>query len=152
MLVAILTLTMIALHRTISKDELKSHLVNLFRVAAADGKISRDEFELLFQQSRKLGVSDHELAVITAEAADHQVIVPPSLEERVQHLFDLITMVVADHKIDLREIEICGKIANSYGINPDVTDKLIAILVEASNQDIEGNQQVLGQIDALLNG
>lgn len=143
---------MIALHRTLNKNELKSHLVNLFKVAAADGKISRDEFELLFQQSRKLGVSDHELAVITAEAAEHHVVVPPSLDERVQHLFDLITMVVADHKIDHREIEICSKIATSYGIHPELTDKLINILVDASEKNIEGDNEVLTKINLLLNG
>ncbi len=140
---------MFYIHRTNNTQELKSHLVNLFRVAGIDGKISRDEFELLFVQSRKLGFSDQDLAKITAHDQEEVLNIPDSLEERVQHLFDLVCMVVADHKIDHREILLCQKIAESYGIGQDKVEQLIGKLVIASSNPAL-SETFLADVEQLL--
>jgi uncharacterized tellurite resistance protein B-like protein len=139
---------MFVIHRS-SAEELKAHLVNLFLVAAADGRISRDEFELLFQLGRKLGFSDQELARIT-ESHDHiEAHLPDTLEERVQHLYDLISMVLADHKIDPREVDLCQKIAVHYGIEPSIVTELVQMLIEASSQE-KPSPRLLEDIEVLL--
>lgn len=140
---------MFVIHRSSSKEEIRAHLVNLFLVAGADGRISRDEFELLFQLGRKVGVTDQELARITADHDDTALLLPETVEERVQHLFELITMVVADHKIHIREVELCKRIALAYGIEREVVDQLVDKLVAAGDED-DLPADLLSELETLL--
>ena len=141
---------MFVIHRSSNQEEIKAHLVNLFLVAGADGRISRDEFELLFQLGRKVGVTDQELARITAEHEQDSLLLPETLEERVQHLFELITMVVADHKVDAREVALCKRIATNYGIAADVVDQLVDKLVAAGDATTL-DEKLMGELESLLN-
>jgi uncharacterized tellurite resistance protein B-like protein len=140
---------MLKIHRTRNSQELSSHLINLFRVAAADGKISKDEFELLFILSKKSGISDQDLAKITSENHQEPILIPDTIEERIQHLFDLVCMVVADHKIDHREVGLCQEIARQYGIPNAIVEQLIGKLVIAGETEVI-SESFLEEIEALL--
>jgi len=138
---------MLRIYRTQNKEELKTHLTNLFRVAAADGKISKDEFELLFALGKKSGFSDQDLAKITAE---NQIqLIPEDLQEKIQHLFDLVCMMVADHKIDPREVLLCQEIALQYGISKSIAKQLIDKLILASEEE-NISDTFLDEIEDLL--
>lgn len=140
---------MLKIYRTRNSQELSNHLVNLFRVAAADGKISKDEFELLFILSKKSGISDQDLAKITSENKQEQILIPDTIEERIQHLFDLVCMVIADHKIDHREVVLCQEIARQYGIPNAIVEQLIEKLVIAGEEE-QISESFLEEIEALL--
>ncbi|NMM49265.1 tellurite resistance TerB family protein [Marinigracilibium pacificum] len=105
--------------------EKKSHLRNLILVALVDGEIASREYSLLKRLSEHFGIKDSEFQELIENPHIGEFVVPKNYEDKMLQILDLITIMVADDKIESSEKDLCRSIALKLNINPKVIDDII---------------------------
>lgn len=114
----------------------KQHYLHLVQVSRADGKINKEEFELLHKEGRKFGLTDPEIDKIIEQEASHHYDPPYSLRDKFEHLYNIGQMVLADEVMTDAERRLIKKFAIEAGF----TDKTIAALIELLITGINNGQ------------
>lgn len=104
----------------------REHYIHLVQVSRADGKINKEECELLHKEGRKFGLTDPEIDMIIEQEANHHYDPPYSLHDKFEHLYNIAEMVLADEIVTEGERRLIKKFAIEAGFS----DKTIAALIE----------------------
>jgi len=72
----------------------KEAFINLVQVSKIDGKIQKNELELLHREGKKFGLTDPEIDHLIKIERDHQYHPPYSLEEKFEHIYNLTEMIL----------------------------------------------------------
>lgn len=118
------------LFESFDKKKRKSHFKNLLAVAMADGNLDNVEFEYIMQLATKCYMSQDEVKRVIdfPEAISFH---PPRTErERFDQMYDLVTVMLVDGRIDDREMQLCKVFAMKLGFNPAIVDKLVLDLID----------------------
>ena len=67
----------------------KEAFIYLVQVSKVDGKIDKDELELLHKEGRKFGLTDPEIEKLIHAERGHHYQAPYSLEEKFEHLYNI---------------------------------------------------------------
>ena len=108
-----------------------SHMKNLIEIALADGHFDEVEGDLLQKLAYKHGVKKKVLDEIRNNKVEVKFVVPEDAQEKFNHLFELVHMMVIDEKIDQEELRLCVIFAKRFGYNPEHCEELVDSL--ASN-------------------
>jgi len=113
----------------------KDHFRNLIYLSAVDGKIDRRELEFLSYLAFRWGLTQKELEEIIKEVLSKPEVIdrykpPKTNKEKLDQLFDLIGMMMADGEIDQRELDFCMTIAVKMGLRPSIVPQIIMTIVE----------------------
>jgi len=108
----------------------KEAFIHLVLISRTDGKIQKDELELLYKEGRKFGLTDPEIDKLINSEKDHHYHAPYSLEDKFEHLYNLAEMILADDKIKDKELRMIKRFAIEAGFNDSKIDGLIEILFE----------------------
>jgi uncharacterized tellurite resistance protein B-like protein len=92
-----------------------SHFAAIVKLASVDGSIDEEEKAILERLAFKLDVSDEEVKMILKNPEKFPLIPPYTLEERLERLQDLFSVIYADHKIDSEERKLIDKYAIGLG-------------------------------------
>jgi len=92
-----------------------SHFAAIVKLASVDGSINEQEKTILKRLAFKLDVSDGEVKMILKNPEKYPLIPPYTLEERMERLQDLFSVIYADHKIDSEERKLIDKYAIGLG-------------------------------------
>lgn len=134
-------------------DEFKSRIKDLVCVVLADGVIDKTEEKFLSMIGQRCGLSETELKEIIAEVgADPQAIrfVPPKdLPQKIEHLLDMVVMMMADGKIDKMEKTYCAALAVRLGFKPLIIDRMINDIITLINKRMP-RKKIVTEIDAFL--
>ena len=103
----------------------KSHVKNLITVAMADGEVGSDEWTLLVDIARMLGVTEDEIKTIQSNPEAVKFLPPKKFDDRVQQVSDLVAMMTIDGHINPRELELCKKISLRLDILPRIIDDIV---------------------------
>ena len=103
----------------------KKHLSNLLALAMADGQLHKNEEALLFKLGEKYGLKERQVSNILKSKKKVELYVPKKDEEKMDQLYDLLTMVYADGVVDDNEVTFCKDVVNRFGYRPELVDKLI---------------------------
>jgi uncharacterized membrane protein YebE (DUF533 family) len=114
-----------------SKKEKKSALKNVIAVMLADGIIDAAERRFLTAVCKRLNLSENEAHKILNDQKGVKFVVPKAKEERVRQLVDSIFMMMADGKIEPREMDTCMCIAARFGFSPSIVPRVVADIVNA---------------------
>ncbi|MCX2681762.1 hypothetical protein OOZ15_17545 [Galbibacter sp. EGI 63066] len=76
--------------------ELKSHFLRLYQMAMADDNFDVLELQMLYDFADKRGVSRDELDKLLINPTNHNATIPEDIEIRVEYLYDLAYMIIAD--------------------------------------------------------
>jgi len=108
----------------------KEAFIHLVLISRTDGKIQKDELELLYKEGRKFGLTDPEIDKLINSEKDHHYHAPYSLEDKFEHLYNLAEMILADDKIKDKELRMIKRFAIEAGFSDSKIDGLIEILFE----------------------
>jgi uncharacterized tellurite resistance protein B-like protein len=118
----------------------KSAFIHLVQISKTDGKIQKDELELLKREGLKFGLTEPEIDKLIHSEKDHHYTPPYSLEEKFDHLYNLAEMILADDVIKENEIKMIKKFAIESGFEYSKIDGLIKVLFEGIKDDMEEEQ------------
>ena len=117
----------------------KQAFVHLVQISKIDGKIHKDELELLHREGKKFGLTDPEIDSLINTESDHHYHAPYSLEDKFDHLYNMAEMILADDVVKEKEKRMVKKFAIETGLKDSKIDSLIEILFEGvkNNTDEE---------------
>lgn len=127
----------------------KSHIMNLMTLAASDGHIDQREQELLFDIASRWGLPPSEFQDILKNPHKVKFTPPSNNQDRAYQMLDLVFMMMIDGKIRESEMDLCKTLAPSLGYPPSIVDKLVKIIVDSINSNIE--RDIIAQKIAAMN-
>ena len=100
---------------------------NLMVMAAADGKLTDGEIELLVERARKWGITKGEVAAAAdyASSGEAEFVFPPSIEERREVLAELVRVMAADGELADIEKKLFALAAAAMDITPDELNRIL---------------------------
>ena len=114
----------------------KEAFIHLVRVSKTDGKISKDELELLHKEGRKFGLTDPEIDKLIHSEKDHHYIPPYSLEEKFEHFYNIGEMILSDDVVKDKEMKLLRRFAVEAGFEDAKITDLINLLLEGIRDNI----------------
>ena len=102
-----------------------AHFAAMARMATVDGKMNRDEKDLLEKMADKLDIGEETRARILRDPSNIPLDPMNSRVERLERLHDLFRLIYVDHDIDDDEIALIKKYAIGLGCNAGKADQVI---------------------------
>jgi hypothetical protein len=118
------------------KKKRLSHIKNLLILSGRDGKVTEDEFELIFSIAVEKGLSPEEFNRILERPESVSFYPPNSYKERIDQLFDLVRLMMIDGEIDEDEMIFCKTVAEKLGFNHRIIDKIVNDIIHVVVQGI----------------
>ena len=115
----------------------KSAFIHLVQISKTDGRIQKDELELLHKEGKKFGLTDPEIEKLIHSEKDQHYAPPYSLEEKFEHLFNLAEMILADDVVKESEHKMIKKFAIEAGFEYSKIEGLIKVLFEGIKDEME---------------
>ena len=113
----------------IEKHKIKTHISNLISISKIDGKFSKSEIEAIFKICERYGVNRQELEdIMESNATDY--IVPSDSFEKLEQIYDFVSVIIADNNIDPKEIDLCKEIAKTIKLKEENINNLILTIVD----------------------
>jgi len=107
------------------KKKRKSHFKNLLAVAMSDGNLANIEFDFILGLANKCYMTQEEVKRVVDHPEQINFYPPQTARERIDQLYDLVTVMLVDGTIDPRELEICKTFAMRLGFRTAIIDKMI---------------------------
>ena len=104
-----------------------THLVQISRV---DGKINKDEMELLHKEGKKFGLTDPEIDMLIHSEREQHYNPPYSLEEKFDHLYNIAEMILADEVVKEGEKKMIKRFAIEAGFEYSKIDDIVNLLLD----------------------
>ncbi len=115
----------------------KEAFIHLVRISKTDGRIQKEEMEMLHKEGKKFGLTDPEIEKLIHTEKDHHYTPPYSLQEKFEHLYNLAEMILADEVIKEKEMKMIRRFAIETGFDTSKIDDLIEILFEGIKKNTE---------------
>lgn len=121
------------------KSRNRDHFAAIVRVALADGVISEEEKAFIDRLAIHLEIEDEEKASILENSDQHPINPPTTKKGRLERLYDLARMVLADHIADEAEKQLMKRMVVGLGFPTDqiesLIDKAFTLIKDGSDQD-----------------
>jgi hypothetical protein len=117
-----------------SNLEIQSNLLRLYQIANANLEFHASELTFLYNYSIERGVNEEELKRIL-HAPPSTLLVPEKIDTKVEYLYDLTKMALADGNIDNDEKTLLRKFAISFGFELSDIDELLSELESSAKQN-----------------
>lgn len=119
------------------QKQARGHFANIVKIAKADGEISEDEKALLIKVGKNLNIKEGNFESIIENPEKYPINPPVSYDERIERLYCLSIMVMANGEAKKEEVALLNKIAVglSFSMNSidDVCEKAIQLIKEESD-------------------
>jgi len=117
-----------------SNLEIQSNLLRLYQIANANLEFHANELTFLYNYSIERGVNEEELKRIL-HSPPSILIVPEKIDTKVEYLYDLTKMALADGNIDDDEKTLLRKFAITFGFELSDIDELLSELESSAKQN-----------------
>ena len=114
----------------------KQHLKNLVAIAYADGKLHPSERSLLYTVGEKYGLKGWQIVKIIENQAPLEVKVPEDPNHRLDQIYDLVKMMLADDIIEKSEMRLCEHVTVNYGFKKEL-NKTILLLINKGKSSLK---------------
>jgi len=101
------------------------HFASIVNLAAVDGEINNEERTILERFARKLDINESEVKEVMKNPTKYPITPPHSTEKRLERLYDLLTVVFADHDMDEQEEFLLKKYALGLGFSSETSKQII---------------------------
>ncbi|WP_439880732.1 hypothetical protein ACSX1A_16435 [Pontibacter sp. MBLB2868] len=119
---------------TILDQELKSHFLNLYFLALSDTQIDSEELEMLFELGQKKGVAREEIEKIILHPDSIRFTVPQDTLTKIEYLYDYVTMILADGRVDENEELTLRKFCKKFGFEEQNISAIMQFLIEEATK------------------
>tara|TARA_X000001036_G_scaffold437458_1_gene482829 strand:- start:1761 stop:2222 length:462 start_codon:yes stop_codon:yes gene_type:complete len=107
------------------KNRNKGHFASIVKVALSDNIITEEEQKFIKRLSILLEIDPIEAEEIISNPNKHQINPPASEHKRLERLYDLSKIVLADSIADEAEIKLLKKFTFSLGFNEEKIDSIV---------------------------
>ena len=123
------------MNTTIS-TELKSHFLRLYQMALTDDKFDVMELKTLYQFAEERNVPKEELDRLLLNPVDHTSSIPKEVTTRIEYLYDLAFMILADGVITEDERNTLKKYCKKFEFLDENVDELCEYLLDCVQKNI----------------
>lgn len=120
------------LFNSYDKKKRRNHFRNLFFLARADGEVDRSEMDIIIDLAEGFHMSTQEVTKIIRNPDTVAEVIPKTREERMEQLYDLITVMLVDGQIDEKELFFCKRMAVRLGWAEEAVNPLVRDMIETS--------------------
>ncbi len=110
-------------------QEKKSAFANVVSIMGSDGQIHQNELKFLAVVAKRVGLHEKQMKAVLSSPGSVKFTVPKAQKDRVCQLGDMIFMMMADGKIDQREMDRCMTLASRLGFPASTVPKMVATMV-----------------------
>lgn len=118
----------------------EDYIRRLFHLALADGDMEKVEIEYIHAIGHKLGLSHERVDELCEQSAEEDIkyLRPPS-NESFFTLFYMINLILVDHEVHEKELEIAKQMVIKLGYAPDTVDIILDVIRhnQANNISVE---------------
>jgi uncharacterized tellurite resistance protein B-like protein len=108
----------------------REHFIHLIQISKADGTISNDEYEVLHKEGKLFGLTDPEIDELIKSEKDNNYNPPYSLNEKFDHLFSIVEMVLVDEEVTEREMKMLRRFSHEAGFDDNIIEDLLKLMLE----------------------
>jgi len=119
------------------RKQVKEHFKHLVEIALADGTIEEEELKMLNRMGRNLGLTEPEVNELMDSTKKSGYNPPYELSKRFEQLYGIIKMVLADGKIDDKEMRLATNIAIRSGFPEHEVPGLLSLLIDGINNEVD---------------
>lgn len=112
------------------RKKLLSHIRNLVALSYADGKFSDEERQYIANVANEAGLTAEEMKQIINDPESIRFIMPANEIEKIEHLYDLILLMMIDGDLNENEIIFCRAMAIKMKIPYQVVDEMVGKIIE----------------------
>lgn len=123
-----------------------SQLINLLNCALSDGKFVESEKKFLIEIANRFGMDSNFIENIFHSEIEFNFEMPSAKEEKMQHLIDLVFMMMIDCKITNEEKSFCEEIAIRLGFSAKTIDFLISKILKDIKVKVEEDNFIFDKI------
>ncbi len=117
-------------------QEALGQFADIVEIAKEDGILSGDELNLIERMARKLEITDDEYKAVMENPSKYPTNAPVDYEARIERLFYLTKMVLADGFADTCEVKLLKKIAYKlHFTNEQIAEESINLV--SKDNDLE---------------
>ncbi len=117
----------------------KNHIKNLLALAAADGFVHEKEITVIQKIGKKYGLKERQVNELIKSDEKFVLNVPNNYFDKMNLLYDLILVVLADGIIAKNEISFCEDVVKKFGMKKEVVKWMIE---EVFDKDTAPTQEV----------
>lgn len=110
--------------------ELKSHFLRLYQMALTDDKFDIIELKTLYKFAEDRNIPKEELDRLLLNPVDHTSKIPKDINTRIEYLYDLAFMILADGVITEDEKNTLIKYCKKFDFLEENAEKLSNYLLE----------------------
>lgn len=111
-------------------ENLKAHFLRLYQMAICDDDFSALELKMLYQCAEERGISSKNLDEILLNPINIKSLVPKTIEEKVDYLYDLTVMIWADGVVSPNEYSTMEKYVLMFGFVEENVTAIVDYLIE----------------------
>ena len=112
-------------------ENLKAHFLRLYQMAICDDDFSALELKMLYKCAEERGISSKNLDEILLNPINIKSLVPQTIEEKVDYLYDLTVMIWADGIVSPNEYSAMEKYVLMFGFLAENVKAIVDYLIEA---------------------
>ena len=113
------------------------HFASIVRLALADGVVSEGEEKLLKRLAKRFHILEDKYKDIVENPSEYPVHAPLSYDKRIERLFDLSKMVIADDEVTEEELSMLRSVSVGLGFPTKNVDKIANESVRLISEDID---------------
>ena len=125
------------------KNIAKTRLLDLYRIAISDGVMHKSEFHLIIDIAKKMGLTENDALDIINGDINFEIQEPININERMQHLFQMLFLMKIDGEIDTKEISTIKNIVLYLGLNLEMIDDMIKLVSKYKNSLIPESEMII---------
>jgi len=103
----------------------KNHIKNLLSLAKADGFVHEKERAVVMKIGKKYGLKDRQIIQLMESDEKFTLNVPDNHKDKMNLLYDLMLIVLADGVVDKNEIAFVENVVKEFGMKKEVVKWLI---------------------------
>ena len=104
------------------------HLKNLTALAYVDGELHPAERSLLYTVGEKYGLKGWQIAKIIESQAPLQLDMPKDLNKRLDQIYDLVRMMLADNVMEKSEMALCEHVSVNFGFKKELIKTILLLI------------------------
>ncbi|WPO91181.1 hypothetical protein [Chryseobacterium sp. YR459] len=112
-------------------ENLKAHFLRLYQMAICDDDFSALELKMLYKCAEERGIPSKNLDEILLNPINLKSLVPQTIEEKVDYLYDLTVMIWADGIVSPNEYSAMQKYVLMFGFLEENVTAIVDYLIEA---------------------
>ncbi|PRB03011.1 hypothetical protein CQ046_10675 [Chryseobacterium sp. MYb7] len=112
-------------------ENLKAHFLRLYQMAICDDDFSALELKMLYRCSEERGISSKNLDEILLNPINLKSLVPQTIEEKIDYLYDLTVMIWADGIVSPNEYAAMQKYVLMFGFLEENVTAIVDYLIDA---------------------